>query len=169
MDGRRHVAAGVLAGSATAAIAFQGGWADTWSQAAVLGGLCAGSALFPDLDTASRPQRWAARALAVALGLLVLNAQWREAALIGLAALLPLVTHHRGWTHRWWAVPVVPLAVILLWQAIARGAGGWAWSDPADMADAAADALGGQGPAYAAMTSGYLLHLVLDRLSQRRR
>jgi hypothetical protein len=175
MDGRMHVAAGCAAGASAAAIAFQGGWADTWSGAAALGGLCTAAALFPDLDTASRPQRWAARALVAILGWLALNGQWREAALIGLAALLPLITHHRGWTHRWWAVPLVPLGAMALWAALtgAGWPGGWAWSAPErwipSAVDSAAGLISGHTPAYVAMAAGYALHLMLDRRRPRRR
>ena len=169
MDGRAHLAAGALAGVALGAIAFQGGWVDTWADGAALGGLCAGFALFPDLDTASRPQRWAARALLVAVGWLALAGRWREAALLGLAALLPLLTHHRGWTHRWWAVPLVPLGALLLWQLLTGAPVTWAMASPAAAVRALGASAAAQGPAYLAMASGYALHLILDRSRPRRR
>jgi hypothetical protein len=162
MDGRFHLAAGGLAGAATAAVAFQGGWVDTWTQAALLGGLCAGSALFPDLDTASRPQRWAARALVLTGGGLALAGAWRAAALLGLAGLLPLLTHHRGWTHRWWAALLAPLGALGLWHTVARAEGGGALG-------ALAGQLAADGPAYLAMAGGYALHLMIDRMWPRRR
>ena len=39
MDGRVHLAAGTLAGVTAAAVAFKGGWVDTWADGAALGGL----------------------------------------------------------------------------------------------------------------------------------
>jgi hypothetical protein len=161
MDGRVHVSAGCLAGAATTAIAFHAGWADTWSEAAVSGALCAAFALFPDLDTASRPQRWAARVLVVVLAGLAWAGRWREAALVGLAALLPLLTHHRGWTHRWWAVPLVPLGVIVLWHALL---GGGSFGGGGAFTRGAIAPVREHLPAYAAMCAGYALHLLLDRV-----
>ena len=169
MEGRAHLAAGTLAGVTTAAVAFQGGWADTWAKAATLGALCTGFALFPDLDTASRPQRWAARALVLALGWLAAAGLWRAAALLGLAGLLPLLTHHRGWTHRWWAVPLVPFAALGLWHALAGGGFGGAVSAPAAAGRMLAERAAEWGPAYLAMAGGYALHLMLDRIRLRRR
>lgn len=165
MDGRVHAAGAGLAGAAAAAVAFQGGWADTWGEAALLGALCSAAALFPDLDTASHPQRWAARALVVGLGWLAWSGQWREAALIGFAALLPLVAHHRGWTHRWWAVPVAPLGALLLWQAITGGGHGWA--SGGDILRGAVSGVREHLPAYVAMCAGFALHLCLDRSRRR--
>ena len=68
-------------------------------------------ALFPDLDTASIPQRWFLRLLFG--GILVawaLQAQ-RMAVVLALAAMLPLLHRHRGWTH-WMVTPWV-VGVIL--------------------------------------------------------
>ena len=95
-------------------------------------GLGTAFALFPDLDVASVPQRWFYRAAAALLLVLISQGRAGDAALLGLLALLPLMHRHRGWTHRWWAVPLVPLALFLCWAGLAAGPPGWAVSEPHD-------------------------------------
>ena len=61
-------------------------------------------ALFPDLDTASIPQRWFMRAM---FALLVAALAWGRMdifAVLAFATILPLLHRHRGWTH-WKVTP----------------------------------------------------------------
>lgn len=70
--------------------------------------------LFPDLDTASIPQRWCYRAITLSLMALAYYGLYREAVALSVVAMLPLLDHHRGWTHRVWAplaFPVIAIAV----------------------------------------------------------
>jgi len=38
----------------------------------------------------------------------------QAAAYLGLIAMLPIIGHHRGWTHAKWAILAVPLPILLL-------------------------------------------------------
>ena len=65
--------------------------------------------LFPDLDTASVPQRWFFRGVFMALVYLGWNEHYELATLLGILAVLPLLDHHRGWTHRKFSPLLVPV------------------------------------------------------------
>lgn len=71
-------------------------------------------ALFPDVDTNSKAQDiffWTVFPLDA---LLIYSGQFQAAAYLGLIAMLPIVTHHRGWTHSKWAMFLVPLPIVLI-------------------------------------------------------
>lgn len=71
-------------------------------------------ALFPDVDTNSKGQDiFFGLAFAVNV-LLILNGKYQAAAYLGLIAMLPIISHHRGWTHAKWAMFVVPSPLIIL-------------------------------------------------------
>ncbi|MBF0237396.1 MAG: metal-dependent hydrolase [SAR324 cluster bacterium] len=55
--------------------------------------------LFPDLDTASVPQRWFFRIMLIILGILYVKRQMDLFALVAFSVLLPVIHKHRGWTH----------------------------------------------------------------------
>jgi hypothetical protein len=124
---------------------------------------------FPDLDTASRPQRWFYRGLAALLLPWTLGGHWQAAAIAGMLALLPLVQHHRGWTHRAWAALLVPLVALVLWRLFTDDDAAWAWDDPAEGARLLAEMVSHALPAYLAMVGGYGTHLILDRIPAPRR
>lgn len=70
--------------------------------------------LFPDVDTKSKGQAifyWAAFLLDV---LLIANHYLQAAAYLGVVAMLPLLSRHRGWTHSKWSMVVVPLPIIAI-------------------------------------------------------
>jgi hypothetical protein len=50
---------------------------------------------------------------------LIVRGLWREAAFLGLFAMTPLISKHRGWTHSLWAAFFIPLPFIILpmWYA----------------------------------------------------
>lgn len=126
MNFRAHFAGGVAAGTAAAAVsvlsgdtALSGDSARRFFSAGPDGGVhLAGvfavawfMALFPDLDTASVPQRWFLRAM---FALLVAALAWGRLDLfvvLAFAALLPLLHRHRGWTH--WKVTPWLIALFL--------------------------------------------------------
>ncbi|MCZ6552931.1 MAG: metal-dependent hydrolase [SAR324 cluster bacterium] len=164
MNFKAHLAAGAVTGAAVATVALAAGFVDTIGEAGALAALGTGFALFPDLDTASIPQRWFYRGMAAAIVALILTGRWQSAALLGLVALLPLLHHHRGWTHRWWAVPLVPLGALALWRSLAVGGEAWGGSDPLEAARSLWGFLEAHLPAYGAMTAGYAVHLIADRL-----
>ena len=169
MDGRTHLAVGAAAGCVAGAVALQTQAVATLGEATALAGLWTGFSQFPDLDTSSHPQRWFYRGAAVLLLLWVLGGHWRLAAIAGGLTLMPLLQHHRGWTHRWWAALLVPLAALALWRLFTVEPAAWAWSDSADAAHALGATLSAGWPAYTAMAGGYATHLMLDRFPRRRR
>ncbi len=70
--------------------------------------------LFPDVDTNSRGQDIF---FLTAFGLdiwLIWAGRLEAAAYLGLLAMLPIIGKHRGWTHKKWAVAVVPLPIVLV-------------------------------------------------------
>ena len=142
---------GHLIGGALAAGAVVGGvyWFGQYQPeppvVAVLGGLVLLGALFPDVDTDSKGQHVFYTILGVLDFALIIKGLYRWAAIIGFVAMLPAIGSHRGWTHTWWAMLLVPLPLVLLPV--------WLYgSSPQDMA-----------PYYAAAVLGYASHLLLDR------
>ncbi len=143
-----HVVGGaVFAASAWTALAFSApAWAPNPLVGAVLSCIVILAALFPDVDTDSKGQNIFYTLLAlVDIGLLI-EQKYRWSAVLGFAAMLPALGHHRGWTHSWWAMLVVPLPVVLLPVVF--------WHMPALALL----------PFYGAAVLGYFSHLVLDFL-----
>ena len=107
-------------------------------------------ALFPDVDTNSKGQDlfyWIIFPLDV---LLIYAGQFQAAAYLGLLALLPVLAHHRGWTHSKWAMFLIPLPIILI---------PWLYSD---------NVLPISLVYYGAAVVGYFSHLFLDGLIWKR-
>lgn len=106
--------------------------------------------LFPDVDTNSKAQDiffWFAFIIDV---LLIWNGNIQAAAYLGLIAMLPIITHHRGWTHSKWAGVVVPLPIVLI-----------PWLYDASMLPISI-------VYYTAAVVGYFSHLALDGLIWKR-
>ncbi|WP_031386198.1 metal-dependent hydrolase [Desulfonatronum thiodismutans] len=103
------------------------------------------SALFPDVDTDSKGRVLFYGALLLVYLVLMIQGRFRLAAVLGFCALLPAVGHHRGWTHSWWAMLLVPLPIIILPMVFYERS--------------FASVL----PFYLASVTGYCSHLVLDR------
>lgn len=70
---------------------------------------------------------------------------FKEAALLGMMSMLPSLGGHRGWTHTWWAMLLVPTPLIFALMYFL----GWEWQSTM--------------PWYIAAVLGYASHLVLDR------
>ncbi len=88
-------------------------------QLVILFGITLLFALFPDVDIKSKGQKifyWIFLLLDL---MLIVRGLWREAAFLGLFAMTPLISKHRGWTHSFWAALLIPLPFILLpmWYA----------------------------------------------------
>jgi len=172
-----HAAGGVVAGVVAAGVA---GIASAGEQApAMFGELegvlgtgafavgCFGAAflmaLFPDLDTASIPQRWYLRIMFAGLVASML-AGWMELfVVLALVALLPLLHRHRGWTH-WritpWGVAVLLAVAHEYAEARASWFSSFSW-----------EAVGGllleAWPFVLACVLGHYTHLLLDSRSVR--
>ena len=113
--------------------------------AAGLTGFCLLGALFPDVDTDSKGQNlFYAVFAAVDLGL-ILGKFYMWAAWLGFFAMLPAIDSHRGWTHTWWAMLLVPLPILGV-PLLVQGA----------------ESLRVFLPFYLAFCAGYFSHLLLD-------
>ncbi|MBI4553389.1 MAG: metal-dependent hydrolase [Candidatus Latescibacteria bacterium] len=121
---RRHLWGGMLAtGLAMGAV---GVWlaqtgqldrfinADEWPKVPMLLGIGILSACFPDIDTNSKSQRLFYRLMLLLDVWLIVQRDYKSAALLGLGGMLPLLGKHRGWTHTWTAAVLVPAACFLL-------------------------------------------------------
>ena len=109
--------------------------------------ICMLFALWPDVDTSSVSQKIFYSLLLIVDGTLVATRHFQEAAYLGLFALVPVLSKHRGWTHSWWAMVIVPapLVVLPLIMLPERPLSGL--------------------PFYGAAVTGYFSHLFLDGLS----
>lgn len=120
---RGHIAGGLITASAYAAIvsftplqqlAEASDLLQSWQPLAgvVVIGILFG--LFPDVDTNSKAQDlffWIIFPLDI---LLLATGNIQAAAYLGLIAMLPIVGHHRGWTHAKWAMFIVPLPILIV-------------------------------------------------------
>lgn len=70
--------------------------------------------LFPDVDTNSKAQDLFF-AIVFPLDILLLATdKIQAAAYLGFIAMLPVIGKHRGWTHKRWAMLIVPLPILLI-------------------------------------------------------
>jgi hypothetical protein len=100
--------------------------------------------LWPDVDTDSKGQDLFYMIFFGVDLFLVVTEQFRAAAYLGLVAVLLVLSTHRGWTHTWWAMLLVPSPLLILpyLHVPARPLVGL--------------------PFYGAAVVGYLSHLVVD-------
>jgi hypothetical protein len=70
--------------------------------------------LWPDVDTNSKGQKIFYTIFFVADLFLIATERFEEAAYLGLFALLPALAPHRGWTHTWWAMLLIPSPLLIL-------------------------------------------------------
>lgn len=102
--------------------------------------------IFPDVDTNSKAQDMFFLIVFPLDILLLATGNIQAAAYLGLIAMLPIVGHHRGWTHKKWAMFVVPLPILLV---------PWLYNQ---------DILPISAMYYGAAVAGYFSHLLLDGL-----
>lgn len=119
---------GHLIGSVVACTAYVGSvtilpgeWANTtsgmlvsWQMIAALYVVAALFGLFPDVDTNSKAQDLFFGIAFISNVLLILSGRLEAAAYLGLIAMTPIVGKHRGWTHKKWAMFVIPLPIVLI-------------------------------------------------------
>lgn len=103
-------------------------------------------ALFPDIDTNSKGQDIFYGIMLPLDIFLIWNGQLQAAAYFGLIAMLPIIGHHRGWTHSKLAMVLVPLPILLV---------PWLYHDKIVLISAIY---------YTAAVAGYFSHLLLDGL-----
>ncbi len=144
---KTHLTGGaVVSGGALAGLLYLGYYEPEPLAAASLIAIAMMASLFPDVDTSSMGRKLFYAIMAFTDLVLIVNKHYEWAALLGLFAMLPAVGNHRGWTHTWWAMLVVPLPIMLIPLALYPDA---SWQEPA--------------PYYAAAVLGYFSHLALDR------
>jgi len=100
--------------------------------------------LFPDIDIKSKGQMLYYRLFFLLDLLLLLKGLYTQAALLGFLALLPILSKHRGWTHTYWAMLLIPSPILIGPMYLAH-----------------APILDGL-PYYLGAVAGYLSHLVAD-------
>ena len=131
--------------------------------------------LWPDVDIKSKSQKIFYSVLfAVNLILILFLQKYLESALLGLFAMLPIMSKHRGWTHAKITMILLPGVFLLIpiysayseWAAdgnlvdIFNALAGW---------DGLTDALRSGVPFYVASFIGYASHLHLDGILFRSR
>ena len=108
-------------------------------------------ALFPDIDIKSKGQMLFYRLFFILDLVLLATDHHTEAALLGFLAMLPILSKHRGWTHTYWAMILIPLPIVVVPFYFGKV--------PIE------ETL----PYYLAAEAGYLSHLVADGMVFRRR
>ena len=103
--------------------------------------------LWPDVDTDSKGQEVFYSIFFAADLFLIVTEQFQAAAYLGLVAVLLVLSRHRGWTHTWWAMLLVPSPLLVLPYL--------------HMPERPLVGL----PFYGAAVVGYLSHLVVDRIA----
>ncbi|MDH4224401.1 MAG: metal-dependent hydrolase [Deltaproteobacteria bacterium] len=152
MDFKGHSNGGILAGSLSVAVGVNTGFLDLQGpnlEHFINSPLDSGDfksmvavfvtgwfmAVFPDLDTTSTPQKWFIRVMFALLGLVFLADRMDLFVVLAFASLLPLLHHHRGWTH-WKAAPwlvSVGLAVVFeIFRAKNSWISGFSWNHVLD-------------------------------------
>jgi hypothetical protein len=112
----------------------------------VLLGLCLMFALWPDVDTNSKGQTLFYSIFFAVDVVLIAMREFEWAAYLGLFAILPIIGKHRGWTHTYWAMLLIPSPLLLLPYILFPEA-----------------PLAGL-PLYGAAVAGYFSHLFMDGL-----
>lgn len=107
--------------------------------------------LWPDVDTDSKGQNLFYSIFFVVDLFLIVTEQFEWAAYLGLFAILPALGHHRGWTHTWWAMLLIPSPLLILPYL--------------HLPDRPLVGL----PFYGAAVVGYFSHLFMDGLVWKRR
>jgi hypothetical protein len=156
---RGHIAGGLAAGAASVAllplvpvehIAEAAHLLSDWQIFAAFFVLSVLFALFPDVDTNSKGQDIFIGLAFVTDILLIVSGDFHAAAYLGLIAMLPIVSHHRGWTHSKWAMFIVPLPLLVIPSLYSESL------------------LPVASVYYIAAVAGYFSHLLLDGLIWRK-
>ena len=108
------VYAGVLAFTPIQQYAETANLLQNWQAIAAIFVIGTLFSIFPDVDTNSKAQDLFFGIVFPLDILLLATGNIQAAAYLGLIAMLPIIGHHRGWTHSKWAVFVVPLPIIIV-------------------------------------------------------
>lgn len=114
--------------------------------------------LFPDFDISSIPQRWFFRAIFALLIYLGFHGNYQLATMIAVLAITPVLSHHRGWTHSYWAALLTPIALAIFYE--------YMLAKPSSIDKLSFDKVQGHLATHAwfviACISGWSTHLILD-------
>lgn len=70
--------------------------------------------LWPDVDTNSKAQDIFFTLAFLVDVALIISGQFELSAYFGLIAMMPIISNHRGWTHKKWAMIVIPLPILIV-------------------------------------------------------
>ena len=125
--------------------------------------------LFPDVDIKSKSQRIFYSLLFVLnLSLILIFQRYLEAAILGLFAIVPILSKHRGWTHSRITMILLPGVFLVIPLYVEYSDYGVGWNELPELLDSLVehenfDATFRSGFAfYAAGLIGYASHLYLD-------
>lgn len=122
MNFKGHVTGGLIASSVVAgsSMLILGQSPIPITRPEVLFSLCFFMSLFPDLDTASIPQRWFYRLLIPVLAYIYFYQNKDFLFLVSFLSITPLIDKHRGWTH-WKKTPFILSFIGLYLYDLSRG------------------------------------------------
>ncbi len=142
-----HIVGGLIIGTGAVYISTILGWLHpSITRLTIIFGLILAGALFPDVDTDSKGQNLFYSILVIVDIYLIMKKEYKDAAILGFLALLPALGHHRGWTHTWWAMFLVPIPIVVIIIVVFH----YSWHTAIVF--------------YTAAVIGYLSHLILDFL-----
>jgi len=87
---------------------------NSWQALASVFVICILFAIFPDVDKNSKAQDLFYGIVFPLDVLLIFTGSLQAAAYLGIIAMLPVIGHHRGWTHKKWVMFIVPLPILLV-------------------------------------------------------
>lgn len=136
--------------------------------------------LWPDVDIKSKSQKIFYRVLFALNTALLVFGMYIESALLGLFAMLPIISKHRGWTHSKVTMFLMPCLFLVIPIYLTYPEWSAGWEEPLELIGlllntAIPDACQNWLPFYVASFIGYATHLHLDdilfqsRKAQRRK
>lgn len=131
--------------------------------------------LWPDVDIKSKSQKIFYSVLFALNMVLILKQKYLESALLGLFAMLPIISKHRGWTHSKVTMLLLPCLFLFIPIYAAYPSWGAAWDTLPDLLSSLVkwkelpDAIRSGVPFYVASFIGYATHLHLDGILFRSR
>lgn len=131
--------------------------------------------LWPDVDIKSKSQKIFYSVLFALNIALIFKQKYLESALLGLFAMLPIISKHRGWTHSKVTMLLLPCLFLFIPIYAAYPSWGAAWDTLPDLLGSLVqwkefpDAVRSGVPFYVASFIGYATHLHLDGILFRSR
>ena len=70
-------------------------------------------ALFPDIDTTSKGQKWFYIFFMILIGLCIFFMKWFLCAILALLLCVPIISRHRGLFHRWYFITILCIGFLV--------------------------------------------------------